>query len=734
MRAALRRVLSTSAATALVATGLATLAPPARAATSTTTFAFTGSTSQDKTLYDSGLIYIDGCSHGDLAINPDDPTSCFPDDFPGTFWGHLHVGIRTTVVRAAAGDLTLERPDTFRQDATSTFITTFVAKDAAGKEVTVTTEPFVQFQAAYDAPLANCPKSRIPDVAALETFIDTAPASECLNLYGDTGELSLGEFTLLAQDTTLPYAGSKTVSQTAESPELEILPGLLGLKLAFVTDLVLQATAGYNATRTLAASSAPGTPLSTATLSWPDANQHSEDVTLPCSVPAGDDLLYRLSDVQWGGQGDVDVSVHPVLVFIGIFDVTLPGPSVSIFEAGDLTSTAPPWQQTLGAVLAENKAPTVGVGTLPSGPEGTPLTFAAVGTGPGGSFDNCDASGAGLDFVWTFDDGAQAFGPAVSHAFADNNGASARSGRLVVTDPAGNATTRNFSVAVSNAAPAVSAGPDTSAAWGRQVAFAGAATDPGSADQSTLTYSWSFGDGSPSASGGAATTHSYATPGTYTAAFTVTDKDGGTTTDQREVVVRKRTTSTSYTGDHSGTYATATSLAASLVDEYGAAVPGRSVAFVVAGEAAGVALTNGSGAASKSWVLGVGAPGSGTVSAAFDGTADPLYDSSGTSVAYGLSVKATSTTYTGALKSQPNKVVSLSAVLKDASGIPLVGKVVTFTLGTQSVTSGTSSAGGVVTATLKLTQKNGTKSLVTSFAGDAGFYAPSSASSTFKIG
>ncbi len=41
---------------------------------------------------------------------------------------------------------------------------------------------------------------------------------------------------------------------------------------------------------------------------------------------------------------------------------------------------------------------------------------------------------------------------------------------------------------IDNDAPAVSAGPGTTAAWGRQVAFNGSATDPGADDQSTLTY------------------------------------------------------------------------------------------------------------------------------------------------------------------------------------------------------------------------------------------------------
>ena len=730
MRRALHTALSLTTVIGLI-TSMTLLGPPAEASVSTTSFVFTGTTTQSIPLFDSGVLYYDGCSHGDLAIDPDNPITCFPDDFPGTLWAHIHVDLQTTVVRAAAGDLTLEAPDAFRQDATSTFKTTFVAKDAAGKEVKVTTEPVLSAQAAYDAPLANCPKTRITTVDQLTTAIDTSPADECLNVYGATGDIPLGELTLLNQDATLPYSGSKTVSENHDSPSVPLLPGVLDIKVRFITDLVLHALDGYTATRILAASGTPGVALDSTTLTWPDPNPQLEDVTLPCGVPAGDDLLYKLDDVKWSGDGDVKVSVKPVLVLIGLFDVELPGPPpVTIFDDGDLTSTALPWQKDLGPVQAENKAPTVALGTITGAPEGTPVNLSAVGTGPSGSFDNCDATGAGLDFAWTFDDGAKAFGKSVSHAWADNNGGADHSGQLVVTDPAGNKTTKNFSVPVSNAAPVVNAGPDGASAWGRTVTFAGSATDPGSADQATLQYSWDFGDGSPSASGGATAHHAYAAPGLYTATLTVTDKDGLSSTDTRTVTVRTRTTSASYTGDHSGMYDTATALSASLVDEFGSAVPGRSISFTVGGQAAGSALTNGAGSAAKSVVLTV-APGDGQVSVAFAG--DSLYDASGTSTPYTIGAKATTTVYTGAVKSQPNKVVSLSATLKDATGKPMSGVTVVFKLGSQQ-TGAITVTNGVATTTLKIAQKNGTYPVTATFTGDGVHYLSSVGLATFKIG
>ena len=112
----------------------------------------------------------------------DDPVTCFPDDFPGTVWFRFQAGIKSTVVTAQSTDFKLDAPDSFRQDTTAALSTTNTAIDAAGKEVKVTTTPFVEFDVAYDAPLANCPKDTIQTVDDL-TNADT---SGCLNLVGHT--------------------------------------------------------------------------------------------------------------------------------------------------------------------------------------------------------------------------------------------------------------------------------------------------------------------------------------------------------------------------------------------------------------------------------------------------------------------------------------------------------------------------------------------------------------------
>ncbi len=63
---------------------------------------------------------------------------------------------------------------------------------------------------------------------------------------------------------------------------------------------------------------------------------------------------------------------------------------------------------------------------------------------------------------------------------------------------------------VTNASPAVNAGPDREVNEGVEIQFTGAFTDPGSGD--THTILWTFGDGG-SFSGALTPTHVYSEPG-----------------------------------------------------------------------------------------------------------------------------------------------------------------------------------------------------------------------------
>jgi PKD repeat protein len=332
--------------------------------------------------------------------------------------------------------------------------------------------------------------------------------------------------------------------------------------------------------------------------------------------------------------------------------------------------------------------------------------------------------------VWTFSDGGIAFGPEPQHTFADNG---TYTGLLTATDGTGNVDTDLFTVVVTNEAPVAGAGPDHGVAWGRPVPFGASATDPGSADQASLGYSWDFGDGSPSAAGGPNTVHSYALPGEYEATVTVCDKDGACDTDSRTISVRRRTASVSVVGPTVGVYDTPGQVSASVVDEFGAAVTNRVVTFAVDGVAIGTATTSSNGVATLVHAPEVPA-GLHSLSATM--AQDILYSGpvSG-SGDFNVAKKATSLTYTGALTGSPNKVITLSATLLDATGTPLSGRTINFTLGTQSA-SATTDANGAAATTLKLAQKNGTYTVSASFApagDDTSRYHGSGANATFKL-
>jgi len=273
---------------------------------------------------------------------------------------------------------------------------------------------------------------------------------------------------------------------------------------------------------------------------------------------------------------------------------------------------------------------------------------------------------------------------------------------------------------------------DTTADWGRLVAFNGQATDPGEDDQPFLEYSWDFGDGTPSASGGPTVFHAYAFPGDWIATLTVTDDDGGLDTDTMTVHVTKRDTITGDLGDTVGTYDTPAQLSASLVDEYGMAVNGRQIDFYVDGLGAGSSSTNSAGIAVRSYTPLLDA-GTYATQAGFAG--DAYYNSSFDAGTLEVQEKATSVSYTGALNGGPNKTIGLSAILVDATGKALANRTIEFQLGAQSVPAVTN-INGVATTTLKLNQKVGIYPLTATWSpagADASHYVGSSDAESFKL-
>jgi hypothetical protein len=452
----------------------------------------------------------------------------------------------------------------------------------------------------------------------------------------------------------------------------------------------------------------------------------ADPVALNCVVPAGSPISYNLTGIQHN-HVDTPFTVELTPVFAVILPL-LPDIEVPITTWGvpvgslpGFLMTAPDVSVGLGNLGADNQPPVAAPGGPYSGTEGTAVAFDGSA-----SSDNCGPP----TLRWDFSDGGVAFGPTASHVFADNG---SYTGLLTATDQTGNIATKTFAVSITNVTPATDAGPDAGGLWGVPIALNGAGTDPGSADQATLRYQWNFGDGSPSASGGGAVTHAYATPGTYTATLQVCDKENTCSTDTASVVVTKRGTSVGNTGATSGTFDTQATLQASLVDQLGAPVNARTVSFLVAGEAAPLtAQTNSAGLGGVSYVPTLVAS-TAVTTLAFAG--DALYEPSTSNATFGVGVKATTITYTGSLTGGPNKTIIVSAKLVDATGKNLGNRTVNFAVGTQTV-SGTTDANGVATGSIKLAQKNGTYTASATFTptgSDIGRLAAASDAKTFKL-
>ncbi|MGZ8437158.1 MAG: PKD domain-containing protein [Candidatus Limnocylindrales bacterium] len=474
-----------------------------------------------------------------------------------------------------------------------------------------------------------------------------------------------------------------------------------------------------------------GSGPSEANLTWLGSSPSTvgDSQKLSCTEPAGNPVAYRFTANGYAPTNSLAGTTALVAEVIGSpavgpdFDITSLGTFASITsDPADVSfdMTAPTQEVTLGTLAKNNIPPTVDAGGPYSGVEGAPVSFDGSGS----------SSPCGFPTLrWDFSDGGVAFGKTPQHTF---QGPGVYSGQLTATDATGLTSTTTFSVTIDNLAPATNAGPDTTTAWGRPVAFDGSAIDPGTDDQSTLTYAWSFGDGSPSATGGPSTIHSYATPGDYTATLTACDRWGACTPDSRVVHVVQRTVTVGYLGDTAGTYDTPGTLSASLVDQFGQVVSGRTISFSVNGAAAGSAVTNSSGIASSAYTPPLSA-GPYPTGASFAG--DSLYLANTGAGSISISRKATSVTYTGALNGGPNKTITLSAVLKDATGKALASRTITFVLGTQTVSAVTNGS-GVASTSLKLSQKNGKYPLTATWTPsgvDAGDYTGSAASASFSL-
>ena len=170
-------------------------------------------------------------------------------------------------------------------------------------------------------------------------------------------------------------------------------------------------------------------------------------------------------------------------------------------------------------VTVNNVAPEVEAGEDQTVNEGEEVSFTGSAT---------DVGNDELTYSWDFGDTETSDVQNPTHIYADDG---IYTVTLTVSDDS-TSISDTLIVTVNNVAPEVEAGEDQTVNEGEEVSFTGSATDVGNDE---LTYSWDFGD--TETSDVQNPTHIYADDGIYTVTLTVSDDDGGVSSEELTVTV-----------------------------------------------------------------------------------------------------------------------------------------------------------------------------------------------------
>ena len=175
-------------------------------------------------------------------------------------------------------------------------------------------------------------------------------------------------------------------------------------------------------------------------------------------------------------------------------------------------------------------------GTAPNlyyqGVEGTPIQFAGSGV---------DADNDELSYQWDYNNDGEIDGQYATGSFTFRDNGTYRA-RLIVSDTKGGVGEAQVEVRVSNANPVANAGADQQIVAGQTANFSGSFSDLGAGD-APWGWTWNLGpssnfSGTTGVQGEAIlASHKFCNAGSFTAKFTVVDKDGGSGSDDVEVNV-----------------------------------------------------------------------------------------------------------------------------------------------------------------------------------------------------
>jgi hypothetical protein len=494
---------------------------------------------------------------------------------------------------------------------------------------------------------------------------------------------------------------------------------------------------GVSTQRTMSSSGVPL--LGPDTLTFTSSPQAKDESThLSCSVPAGEQVNYAMGDESSHVNGNVDEGVG--IAVGGDVKARDPfGPDFTLFSIGpfgfnlftlpaitfnQINLGAPAQNVDLGVLQKNNIPPQISGPIISSGTmkEGDDTTFHVNATSPCGKDS--------LDYKWEFSNPNSiepmvAYGETAHIVFPDNG---IYEGRVIVTDPTGLSTTKDLDpVTITNANPSVNTPSTAAAEWGDVIKYHADAVDRGSADQSSLSYSWSFGDGSTAR--GQDVKHVFGAPGVYAGSVAANDKDGGAGTAAFATSIAKRATKLVYTGSTAALTNTSPTLSATLVDDHGQPVNGGSVSFSLGAQSVGM-LANSAGLVSLAVPLNQIGDANYPLTAIYLG--DSKYLGSADGATFRINKRKTSTAYVGDLLGNPNKLVVLAAKVTDELGQPEVGAAVTFTVGSQTASAVTDST-GLASAPLTLNQNPGTYVLNVTTAANGFYLGSASGPLTFKI-